>query len=104
MPKQHFDIVVLDPPRWAKSPFGTVDLIRDYPSLLKPCLLATKENGRVLCTNNVAKVDIDYWLKIITRCAEKAGRPVKQIERMVPEEDFPSHDNRPPLKIAVLQL
>ncbi len=104
LPKQQFDIVVLDPPRWAKSPFGTVDLIRDYPSLLKPCLLASKENGRILCTNNVSKIDVDDWLDIIKRCAEKAGRPIKQLERLKPEDDFPSHDNRPPLKIAVLHL
>lgn len=104
MEEQHFDIVVLDPPRWAKSPFGTVDLIRDYPSLLKPCILATKENGRILCTNNVAKVDIKDWLDIISRCAEKVGRPIKKIKLLLPEADFPSHDNKPPLKIAILQF
>ena len=52
-----FDIVVLDPPRWAKSPFGAVDLVRDYPSLLKPALLATAPGGSLLVTNNVARIE-----------------------------------------------
>ena len=31
--------VVLDPPRWAKGPFGAVDVARDYESLWKPGVL-----------------------------------------------------------------
>src|SRR5690606_20126036 len=33
-----FDLVVLDPPRWARTPFGAVDVVRDYQSLFKPAL------------------------------------------------------------------
>jgi len=102
-PRQ-FDLVVLDPPRWAKSPFGTVDLIRDYPSVFKPALLATSPGGRLLCTNNVAQVERDDWLNQLSRSAAKAGRPIKGIELIEPEADFPSFDGRPPLKTAVLEL
>jgi len=99
-----YDLVVLDPPRWSKSPFGTVDLIRDYQSLLKPSLLATSEGGQLLCSNNVSKVSREDWGQILTRCAEKAGRPLKSLEWIQPEADFPSRDGNPPLKIALLQL
>lgn len=102
--QQQFDIVYLDPPRWAKSHFGTVDLIRDYPSVLKPSLLATKEGGTLICTNNVAKVPMDEWLDVVKRCADKAGRPIQNIELLTPESDFPSPDGQSPLKIAVLHL
>lgn len=101
---QQFDMVYLDPPRWAKSHFGTVDLIRDYPSVLKPSLLATKEGGTLICTNNVAKVSMDEWLDVVRRCADKSGRPIKSIELLPPEADFPSSDGQSPLKIAVLHL
>lgn len=104
MEEKQFDLVYLDPPRWAKSHFGTVDLIRDYPSVLKPSLLATKEGGTLVCTNNVAKVPLDEWLDVIKRCANKAGRPVQDIELLEPETDFPSPDAQYPLKIAVLHL
>ena len=102
--EQQFDLVYLDPPRWAKSHFGTVDLIRDYPSVLKPSLLATREGGTLVCTNNVAKVPMDEWVGVVKRCAEKAGRPIQDIEFLTPEADFPSPDGQPPLKIAVLHL
>jgi len=102
--EQQFDLVYLDPPRWAKSPFGTVDLIRDYQSVLKPSILSTKLGGTLVCTNNVAKVEMDEWLDLVKRCANKAGQPVVDYEILQPELDFPSQDGQHPLKIAVLHF
>ncbi|GIZ13609.1 class I SAM-dependent rRNA methyltransferase [Pseudomonas sp. NCCP-436] len=102
-PRQ-FELVFLDPPAWAKSPFGTVDLLRDYQSLLKPALLATAEGGTLVCCNNLAKVDMDDWRQQVLRCAEKLGRPVRDCQVIAPADDFPSRDARPPLKTLVLQL
>jgi 23S rRNA (cytosine1962-C5)-methyltransferase len=101
---EQFDLVFLDPPRWAKSAFGNVDLIRDYQSLFKPSLLATKKGGQLICCNNVAQVDRDEWLESLKRCAIKAGRPLKSIEMLLPDTDFPSPDGNPPLKVAICQL
>jgi 23S rRNA (cytosine1962-C5)-methyltransferase len=101
---EQFDLVFLDPPRWAKSAFGNVDLIRDYQSLFKPSLLATKDGGQLNCCNNVAQVDRDESLESLKRCAIKAGRPLKSIEILLPDSDFPSPDGNPPLKIAICQL
>lgn len=102
-PKQ-FDLVLLDPPAWSKSAFGTVDLLRDYQSLLKPALLATAENGVLICCNNLAKVDLDDWRGQVLRCATKAGRPVRDCQVLPPAADFPSMDKKPPLKVLMLQL
>jgi 23S rRNA (cytosine1962-C5)-methyltransferase len=101
---EQFDLVFLDPPRWAKSAFGNVDLIRDYQSLFKPSLLATKDGGQLICCNNVAQVDRDEWLESLKRCAIKAGRPLKSIEMLLPDTDFPSPDGNSPLKVAICQL
>ncbi len=99
-----FDIVVLDPPRFAKSKWGVVDLIRDYPALFKPALLATKPGGHMLVTNNVGKVPVEEWVDVLQRAAEKAGRPIQRLELFAPESDFPTRDGRPPLKQAWLTL
>lgn len=99
-----FDLVVLDPPRYAKSLFGVVDLVNDYPALLKLALLCTAENGTLLCCNNVAEVARDVWADQIERCARKAGRPIREMEWIEPEADFPSYDGQPPLKMALLRL
>lgn len=102
--QRHFDLVFLDPPAWAKSAFGTVDLARDYQSLLKPALLATAEDGVLVCCNNLAKVDVDDWREQVLRCASKAGRPVRDWQLLHPATDFPSQDARPPLKTLILRF
>lgn len=102
--QRQYDLVLLDPPAWAKSAFGTVDLLRDYQSLLKPALLATAEDGVLICCNNLAKVSLQDWREQVLRCAEKAGRPVRDCQVLKPAADFPSLDGQPPLKTLVLQL
>jgi 23S rRNA (cytosine1962-C5)-methyltransferase len=101
---QQFDLVFLDPPRYAKSPFGVVDLINDYPALFKPALLCTAEGGTLYCTNNVAEVNRDAWLDQLQRSARKAGRPIRDFEWIAPEADFPSPDSKPPLKLLALAV
>ncbi|KGF62630.1 class I SAM-dependent rRNA methyltransferase [Pseudomonas lutea] len=102
--QRQYDLVLLDPPAWAKSAFGTVDLLRDYQSLLKPALLTTAENGVLICCNNLAKVSMDDWRDQVLRCASKSGRPVRDCQVLTPGADFPSHDQQPPLKTLILQL
>lgn len=102
--QRQFDLVFLDPPAWARSAFGTVDLARDYQSLLKPALLATADDGVLICCNNLAKVSMEDWHEQVLRCASKIGRPVREWEQLSPAEDFPSNDGRPPLKTLILRL
>ncbi|HXV61275.1 MAG TPA: class I SAM-dependent methyltransferase [Vicinamibacteria bacterium] len=99
-----FDIVVLDPPRWSKGRFGAVDVVRDYPGLFKPAVLATRPGGRVLATNHAPGVDLSDWRRVVLRTAEKCGRPVRDLEIIEPEEDFPSFDGAPPLKMAWIEV
>lgn len=101
---RQFDLVFLDPPAWAKSPFGTVDLLRDYQSLLKPALQVTADGGTLVCNNNLAKVPLDEWRSLVLRCAEKAGRPVRDCQYLPPASDFPSLAGDPPLKTLILRL
>jgi len=102
-PRQ-FDIVFLDPPRYAKSAFGVVDLVSDYPALFKPALLCTAEGGTLICTNNVAEVEREPWLDQLQRSATKAGRTIREVEWILPDADFPSSDGKPPLKVALLRV
>ncbi|HZV54286.1 MAG TPA: class I SAM-dependent methyltransferase [Rhodocyclaceae bacterium] len=101
---QQFDMVFLDPPRYAKSPFGVVDLVNDYAALFKPALLCTAEGGTLVCCNNVAEVDRDAWIDQLQRSARKAGRPIREVEWIGPEADFPSPDGKPPLKMVALAV
>jgi len=99
-----FDLVVLDPPRWARSAFGAVDVVRDYPTLFKPAVLATAPGGHILATNHVASVDWADWVDVLERSARKAGRPLRSVERILPDADVPSPDGQPPLKMAWVEV
>ncbi len=102
--RERFDLVFLDPPTLAKSRFGVVDLVRDYQSLLKPALGAVADGGTLYCTSHVARVSEDEWHAQLRRCADKHGRPIRSLDILRPDEDFPSADARPPLKVARLAL
>lgn len=104
LPRTQFDLVFLDPPRYAKSPFGIVDLINDYQSLQKPAVLATAAGGTLVCCNNVAKVDKQVWFDALIRCVQKQGREVVSHKWLDCHEDFPSFDGNHPLKIVALTL
>ena len=101
---RRFDLVFLDPPRYARSPFGVVDLVHDYPAVFKPALLCAAEGGALLCCNNAAQAAREPWLEQLERSARKAGRPIRGVEWIAPESDFPSPDGRPPLKMALLRV
>ena len=101
---QPFDLVVLDPPRWAKGPFGAVDVARDYESLWKPCVLTLADGGVAVATNHVPEAFAETWCERLRRCASKAGRPLRDLQLLPPAPDFPSFDGRPPLKIAVARV
>jgi 23S rRNA (cytosine1962-C5)-methyltransferase len=99
-----FDVVFLDPPAWSTGPFGAVDVERDYPALFKPAWLATAPGGTLIATNHAASVDLEAWREVLLACARKTGRPIAQLDFLQPDDDFPSRDGRPPLKIAVCRV
>ena len=102
-PRQ-YDLVFLDPPRWAKGPFGAVDVVRDYASLFKPCVLTLAEGGVVIATNHVPEVSAVDFAQQLRRIAEKAGRPLRELDLLPVDEDFPAFDGKPPLKVAVCRI
>jgi len=102
--RRPFDLVVLDPPRFAKTPFGTIDVVRDYQSLWKPALLALADGGAILATNHVPDVTPADFHAMLRRSAEKAGRPLRSLDAIAVDADFPSFDDRPPLKVVLAQV
>ncbi len=102
-PRQ-FDTVFLDPPTFARSAFGAVDILRDYPALARPAMACVRSGGRLVCTHHLAEVPLEDWLASLRRTGEKWGRRVGEVEVLEPDGDFPSPDGRHPLKIAVLEV
>ncbi len=102
--KQSFDIIFLDPPTFSKGRFGAVDIVSDYQSLFKPAILSLNSGGEIICTNHSGKIEMDEWLQSLERCASKAGKKIVNMHQILPDIDFPSPDNRPPLKILAIRF
>jgi 23S rRNA (cytosine1962-C5)-methyltransferase len=102
--QESFDVVVLDPPTRTKSPFGGVDINRDYPSLLKPALMATAEGGCLVATHHHHFKSREEWGAELRKTIERCSREVRSFRFLENEPDFPSHDGEPPLKIAVIEV
>lgn len=96
-----FDRIILDPPTFTRGPFGAVDIVNDYSSLAKPCIQALDDGGALLATNHSPAVNHADWVDSVQRCAAKVGRPIRQVDTIEPDGDFPSFDGQPPLKAAV---
>jgi 23S rRNA (cytosine1962-C5)-methyltransferase len=48
-------------------------------------------------------VDVQDWTERMARSAQKAGRPITNLEILPPDADFPSTDGRHPLKVAIIE-
>lgn len=101
---EKFSLIILDPPNLAKTPFGKVDLLNDYPAMFKPCLLSAAPGGRILALNHLAEVPVEKWLASLQRTAEKISVELAKVELLDTEADFPTFDGRSPLKMAVVTL
>lgn len=100
---QTFECVLLDPPAWSKGPFGAVDVARDYPSLLKPALLATAAGGELYATYHLPDLDAEGFRQRVERTAEKAGIALSAVEVFAPDADFPPRSASSLLKIVRCQ-
>jgi 23S rRNA (cytosine1962-C5)-methyltransferase len=101
---ESFDVVILDPPTRSKGPNGAVDILRDYPSLAKPCIQMIAPDGWLVCSHHHTGIGFDDWQAIVRRTAEKAGRSIVHEQRIAPDPDFPIVGEEPLLKVLAIQF
>jgi 23S rRNA (cytosine1962-C5)-methyltransferase len=58
----------------------------------------------LLATHHVPGTSREAFAAVIRRTAEKMGRGLRSLEVVGPEEDFPSFDGEPPLKVAIAEV
>ncbi len=51
-----FDLVVLDPPSFARSKKRTFSVVKDYPSLLQEAIQITAANGVIVASTNASQL------------------------------------------------
>lgn len=84
-----FDLVILDPPSFARGKGGIWRAERDYARLAALAAGVTAPGGQILTLLNHAGVSSAYLDRMVRLGLEDAGRQGRAVERLGTGEDFP---------------
>ncbi|MFY2252339.1 class I SAM-dependent rRNA methyltransferase [Priestia megaterium] len=83
-----FDLVVLDPPSFAKSKKHTFSAAKDYKDLLKEAIALTKPNGVIVASTNASNFDMKKFHSFIEKAFNEKGERYKMMEQFSLPADF----------------
>jgi len=84
-----FDVIILDPPTFSRSPGGkTFHVEDDFEKLLVDSLELTERNSHVLISTNCSTLR-EHALEVMARYGLKAARRAGTLRRSPPLPDFP---------------
>jgi 23S rRNA (cytosine1962-C5)-methyltransferase len=83
-----FDLVVLDPPSFAKSKKHTFSAAKDYKDLLKEAIALTKPNGVIVASTNASNFDMKKFHSFIEKAFNEKGERYKMMEQFALPADF----------------
>ncbi len=83
-----FDLVILDPPSFAKSKDFIFSVDRDYKELLKEAIDITQSGGVIVCSTNSASFDRNKFKKFIKEAFEESRFSYKVLEEFSLPNDF----------------
>jgi 23S rRNA (cytosine1962-C5)-methyltransferase len=83
-----FDMVILDPPSFARSKKHTFSASKDYKDLLKEAIAITEKNGVIVASTNCSTFDMKKFKGFIDKAFKKTGGSYKLMEEYSLPEDF----------------
>jgi len=83
-----FDMVILDPPSFARSKKHTFSAAKDYTNLLKEAIAITKNNGIIVASTNCSTFDMKKFKKFILDAFEKQNSRYEIVEEFGLPKDF----------------
>lgn len=83
-----FDIVILDPPSFARSKKHSFSVAKDYVSLLKEAITITEENGVIVASTNYSNFDMSKFKSFIDKAFAELNEEYEIIEEFSLPEDF----------------
>lgn len=101
-----FDVVVLDPPSFARSKKYTFSTAKDYPALIADAIAITEKNGIIIASTNNASFSMKKFKTFIAKGFEDAGSRYKILEESSLPKDFRTNRDFPEfnyLKVVILQ-
>jgi len=83
-----FDLVVLDPPSFARSKKHTFSTAKDYPTLIKDTLAITEKNGIIVASTNNASFGMKKFKGFIDRGFKEMNTKYQILEELSLPADF----------------
>ena len=85
---KEFDLVVLDPPSFAKTKKRTFSAAKDYTVLLKETIAITKNKGVIVASTNCSAFDMKRFKGFIDTACKETGTKYKVLEEYRLPPDF----------------
>lgn len=86
--KKTFDLVILDPPSFARSKKYTFSAEKDYKNLLKEAIAITEKNGVIVASTNCAAFDMKKFKGFIEAAFKESNQKYKIEEEFSLPQDF----------------
>lgn len=83
-----FDLVILDPPSFAKSKDFKFSADKDYKDLLKQAIAVTEDNGVIVASTNCSSFNMDKFKEFINDAFKEAKEKYKILEQYTLPYDF----------------
>ncbi|MBT2690206.1 class I SAM-dependent rRNA methyltransferase [Bacillus sp. ISL-47] len=83
-----FDMVILDPPSFARSKKHTFSARKDYPELLEQAIQITEKNGIIVASSNCSTFNMKKFKDFIKKAFGQTGDRYKILEEFTLPEDF----------------
>jgi 23S rRNA (cytosine1962-C5)-methyltransferase len=83
-----FEMVILDPPSFARSKKHTFSARKDYPELLAQAIQITEKNGIIVASSNCSTFNMKKFKDFIKKAFQQTGGSYKILEEFTLPEDF----------------
>ncbi|MBB6602855.1 class I SAM-dependent rRNA methyltransferase [Bacillus pumilus] len=101
-----YDLVILDPPSFARTKKHTFSAAKDYKKLLKEAIQITAENGVIVASTNSSAFGMKKFKEFIAQAFKESGQTYRILEEYTLPEDFRTTKNYPEgnyLKVVFIQ-
>jgi 23S rRNA (cytosine1962-C5)-methyltransferase len=101
-----FDLIILDPPSFARSKKRTFSTAKDYPSLIKDTISITEKDGIIIASTNNASFSMKKFKGFIDKGFKDSKTNYKILEEFSLPSDFKVDRNFPQgnyLKVVILK-
>lgn len=92
---KQYDLVIVDPPSFAKSQNDIDKALAAYTRLIQLALHVTAPEGKLMMASCSSRISSDAFYKVVHNTAIRAGRPLQELERSQHALDHPTRETFP---------